>query len=191
MENREQLEGLIRKYFEEILPKYKEVTVAAANAGKKLPVFHKTDFSGHIENFRQMKSAAQELLPVAEKIDIPALAQEERTVARALVASLRDFILLCERNMSHYDLMDRRQYRKNHVSMEDFRLSMTGVNAAMMKSVESLNALETADRVLHGEPVRQDPDSEHVTDGDTASDDEQAQDCGQNREGAANEQNGE
>ena len=191
MENREQLEGLIRKYFEEILPKYKEVTVAAANAGKKLPVFHKTDFSGHIENFRQMKSAAQELLPVAEKIDIPALAQKERTVARALVASLRDFILLCERNMSHYDLMDRRQYRKNHVSMEDFRLSMTGVNAAMMKSVESLNALETADRVLHGEPVRQDPDSEHVTDGDTASDDEQAQDCGQNREGAANEQNGE
>lgn len=191
MENREQLEGLIRKYFEEILPKYKEVTVAAANAGKKLPVFHKTDFSGHIENFRQMKSAAQELLPVAEKIDIPALAQEERTVARALVASLRDFILLCERNMSHYDLMDRRQYRKNHVSMEDFRLSMTGVNAAMMKSVESLNALETADRVLHGEPVRQDPDSEHETDGDTASDDEQAQDCGQNREGAANEQNGE
>lgn len=191
MENREQMEGLIRKYFEEILPKYKEVTVAAANAGKKLPVFHKTDFSGHIENFRQMKSAAQELLPVAEKIDIPALAQEERTVARALVASLRDFILLCERNMSHYDLMDRRQYRKNHVSMEDFRLSMTGVNAAMMKSVESLNALETADRVLHGEPVRQDPDSEHVTDGDTASDDEQAQDCGQNREGAANEQNGE
>ncbi|MDD6298933.1 hypothetical protein [Hornefia butyriciproducens] len=191
MENREQLEGLIRKYFEEILPKYKEVTVAAANAGKKLPVFHKTDFSGHIENFRQMKSAAQELLPVAEKIDIPALAQEERTVARALVASLRDFILLCERNMSHYDLMDRRQYRKNHVSMEDFRLSMTGVNAAMMKSVESLNALETADRVLHGEPVRQDPDSEHETDGDTASDDEQAQDCGQSREGAANEQNGE
>ncbi|MDY5463269.1 hypothetical protein [Hornefia butyriciproducens] len=191
MENREQLEGLIRKYFEEILPKYKEVTVAAANAGKKLPVFHKTDFSGHIENFRQMKSAAQELLPVAEKIDIPALAQEERTVARALVASLRDFILLCERNMSHYDLMDRRQYRKNHVSMEDFRLSVTGVNAAMMKSVESLNALETADRVLHGEPVRQDPDSEHETDGDTASDDEQAQDCGQNREGAANEQNGE
>lgn len=191
MENREQMEGLIRKYFEEILPKYKEVTVAAANAGKKLPVFHKTDFSGHIENFRQMKSAAQELLPVAEKIDIPALAQEERTVARALVASLRDFILLCERNMSHYDLMDRRQYRKNHVSMEDFRLSMTGVNAAMMKSVESLNALETADRVLHGEPVRQDPDSEHETDGDTASDDEQAQDCGQNREGAANEQNGE
>lgn len=191
MENREQLEGLIRKYFEEILPKYKEVTVAAANAGKKLPVFHKTDFSGHIENFRQMKSAAQELLPVAEKIDIPALAQEERTVARALVASLRDFILLCERNMSHYDLMDRRQYRKNHVSMEDFRLSVTGVNAAMMKSVESLNALETADRVLHGEPVRQDPDSEYETDGDTASDDEQAQDCGQNREGAANEQNGE
>lgn len=191
MENREQLEGLIRKYFEEILPKYKEVTVAAANAGKKLPVFHKTDFSGHIENFRQMKSAAQELLPVAEKIDISALAQEERTVARALVASLRDFILLCERNMSHYDLMDRRQYRKNHVSMEDFRLSVTGVNAAMMKSVESLNALETADRVLHGEPVRQDPDSEHETDGDTASDDEQAQDCGQNREGAANEQNGE
>ena len=191
MENREQLEGPIRKYFEEILPKYKEVTVAAANAGKKLPVFHKTDFSGHIENFRQMKSAAQELLPVAEKIDIPALAQEERTVARALVASLRDFILLCERNMSHYDLMDRRQYRKNHVSMEDFRLSVTGVNAAMMKSVESLNALETADRVLHGEPVRQDPDSEHETDGDTASDDEQAQDCGQNREGAANEQNGE
>lgn len=191
MENREQLEGLIRKYFEEILPKYKEVTVAAANAGKKLPVFHKTDFSGHIENFRQMKSAAQELLPIAEKIDIPALAQEERTVARALVASLRDFILLCERNMSHYDLMDRRQYRKNHVSMEDFRLSMTGVNAAMMKSVESLNALETADRVLHGEPVRQDPDSEYETDGDTASDDEQAQDCGQNREGAANEQNGE
>ncbi|MGE9875660.1 hypothetical protein ACQQ9V_07035 [Hornefia butyriciproducens] len=191
MENRGQLEGLIRKYFEEILPKYKEVTVAAANAGKKLPVFHKTDFSGHIENFRQMKSAAQELLPVAEKIDIPALAQEERTVARALVASLRDFILLCERNMSHYDLMDRRQYRKNHVSMEDFRLSVTGVNAAMMKSVESLNALETADRVLHGEPVRQDPDSEHETDGDTASDDEQAQDCGQNREGAANEQNGE
>ncbi|MDY5423245.1 hypothetical protein [Hornefia butyriciproducens] len=191
MENREQLEGLIRKYFEEILPKYKEVTVAAANAGKKLPVFHKTDFSGHIENFRQMKSAAQELLPVAEKIDIPALAQEERTVARALVASLRDFILLCKRNMSHYDLMDRRQYRKNHVSMEDFRLSVTGVNAAMMKSVESLNALETADRVLHGEPVRQDPDSEHETDGDTASDDEQAQDCGQNREGAANEQNGE
>ncbi len=191
MENREQLEGLIRKYFEEILPKYKEVTVAAANAGKKLPVFHKTDFSGHIENFRQMKSAAQELLPIAEKIDIPALAQEERTVARALVASLRDFILLCERNMSHYDLMDRRQYRKNHVSMEDFRLSMTGVNAAMMKSVESLNALETADRVLHGEPVRQDPDSEHETDGDTASDDEQAQDCGQSREGAANEQNGE
>ena len=191
MENREQLEGLIRKYFEEILPKYKEVTVAAANAGKKLPVFHKTDFSGHIENFRQMKSAAQELLPVAEKIDIPALAQEERTVARALVASLRDFILLCERNMSHYDLMDRRQYRKNHVSMEDFRLSVTGVNAAMMKSVESLNALETADRVLHGEPVRQDPDSEHETDGDTASDDEQAQDCGQSREGAANEQNGE
>ena len=191
MENREQLEGLIRKYFEEILPKYKEVTVAAANAGKKLPVFHKTDFSGHIENFRQMKSAAQELLPIAEKIDIPALAQEERTVARALVASLRDFILLCERNMSHYDLMDRRQYRKNHVSMEDFRLSVTGVNAAMMKSVESLNALETADRVLHGEPVRQDPDSEHETDGDTASDDEQAQDCGQSREGAANEQNGE
>ncbi|MST52660.1 hypothetical protein [Hornefia butyriciproducens] len=191
MENRGQLEGLIRKYFEEILPKYKEVTVAAANAGKKLPVFHKTDFSGHIENFRQMKSAAQELLPVAEKIDIPALAQEERTVARALVASLRDFILLCERNMSHYDLMDRRQYRKNHVSMEDFRLSVTGVNAAMMKSVESLNALETADRVLHGEPVRQDPDSERETDGDTASDDEQAQDCGQNREGAANEQNGE
>lgn len=191
MENRGQLEGLIRKYFEEILPKYKEVTVAAANAGKKLPVFHKTDFSGHIENFRQMKSAAQELLPIAEKIDIPALAQEERTVARALVASLRDFILLCERNMSHYDLMDRRQYRKNHVSMEDFRLSVTGVNAAMMKSVESLNALETADRVLHGEPVRQDPDSEHETDGDTASDDEQAQDCGQNREGAANEQNGE
>ena len=191
MENREQLEGLIRKYFEEILPKYKEVTVAAANAGKKLPVFHKTDFSGHIENFRQMKSAAQELLPVAEKIDIPALAQEERTVARALVASLRDFILLCERNMSHYDLMDRRQYRKNHVSMEDFRLSVTGVNAAMMKSVESLNALETADRVLHGEPVRQDPDAERETDGDTASDDEQAQDCGQNREGAANEQNGE
>ena len=191
MENREQLEGLIRKYFEEILPKYKEVTVAAANAGKKLPVFHKTDFSGHIENFRQMKSAAQELLPVAEKIDIPALAQEERTVARALVASLRHFILLCERNMSHYDLMDRRQYRKNHVSMEDFRLSVTGVNAAMMKSVESLNALETADRVLHGEPVRQDPDSERETDGDTASDDEQAQDCGQNREGAANEQNGE
>lgn len=191
MENREQLEGLIRKYFEEILPKYKEVTVAAANAGKKLPVFHKTDFSGHIENFRQMKSAAQELLPIAEKIDIPALAQEERTVARALVASLRDFILLCERNMSHYDLMDRRQYRKNHVSMEDFRLSMTGVNAAMMKSVESLNALETADRVLHGEPVRQDPDSEHETDGDTASDDEQAQDCGQSREGVANEQNGE
>ena len=191
MENREQLEGLIRKYFEEILPKYKEVTVAAANAGKKLPVFRKTDFSGHIENFRQMKSAAQELLPIAEKIDIPALAQEERTVARALVASLRDFILLCERNMSHYDLMDRRQYRKNHVSMEDFRLSVTGVNAAMMKSVESLNALETADRVLHGEPVRQDPDSERETDGDTASDDEQAQDCGQNREGAANEQNGE
>ena len=191
MENRGQLEGLIRKYFEEILPKYKEVTVAAANAGKKLPVFHKTDFSGHIENFRQMKSAAQELLPIAEKIDIPALAQEERTVARALVASLRDFILLCERNMSHYDLMDRRQYRKNHVSMEDFRLSVTGVNAAMMKSVESLNALETADRVLHGEPVRQDPDSERETDGDTASDDEQAQDCGQNREGAANEQNGE
>ncbi len=191
MENREQLEGLIRKYFEEILPKYKEVTVAAANAGKRLPVFHKTDFSGHIENFRQMKSAAQELLPVAEKIDIPALAQEERTVARALVASLRDFILLCERNMSHYDLMDRRQYRKNHVSMEDFRLSVTGVNAAMMKSVESLNALETADRVLHGEPVRQDPDSEHETDGDTASDDEQAQDCGQNSEGNANKQNGE
>lgn len=191
MENREQLEGLIRKYFEEILPKYKEVTVAAANAGKKLPVFHKTDFSGHIENFRQMKSAAQELLPVAEKIDIPALAQEERTVARALVASLRDFILLCERNMSHYDLMDRRQYRKNHVSMEDFRLSMTGVNAAMMKSVESLNALETADRVLHGEPVRQEPDSEHETDVDTASDDEQAQNRGQDSEEDANEQNGE
>lgn len=191
MENREQLEGLIREYFEEILPKYKEVTVAAANAGKKLPVFHKTDFSGHIENFRQMKAAAQELLPAAEKIDIPALAQEEQTAARALVASLRDFILLCERNMSHYDLMDRRQYRKNHVSMEDFRLSVTGVNAAMMKSVESLNALETANHVLHGEPVRQDPDPEYETDGDTASDDEQAQNRGQDSEEDANEQNGE
>lgn len=153
MEYKEKIESVIDRYFNGALAEYREVVMAAMDAGKKLPIFRKIDFSGHIERFQRIRKQGEELLEEADSIEVPETDEMYQELLKLLKVSLKDFVELQRRNESHYDLMDRRQYRKNHVTVEDFQLSVAGVQSGTGAAVESLDLLERTWRYAHGEKV--------------------------------------
>lgn len=153
MDHTAKIESIIERYFNGALAEYREAAMAAMTAGKKIPLFRKVDFSGHIQKFQDIKSQAEALLAEADAIEVPESDEMGLELLRALKGSLEDFVELQKRNAAHYDLMDRRQYRKNKVTVDDFRLSLTGVQTGTGRAVESLDLLERTWRYSHGEEV--------------------------------------
>ena len=153
MEYQERIESVIDRYFNGALAEYREAVMAAMQAGKKLPLFRKVDFSGHIERFRGIREQAEGLLEEAGSVEVPETDEMYGELKHLLKVSLEDFVELLKRNEAHYDLMDRKQYRQNKVTVEDFRLSLAGVQTGTGTAVESLDLLDRTWRYSHGEDV--------------------------------------
>ena len=135
----------------------------ANSDGKKLALFRKIDYSGHIQSFLNLKEEAERLYEQVDELNVPSDDEQGRDLREKFLASLEDFKLLCERNADHYDLMDRKQYTKNKVSLDDFKLSLAGSNAAMVTSVGTLNTMERAYHIFLGEEVPEEDDAEEET----------------------------
>lgn len=165
MDYKDSVKSLIEKYFNDILVRYKEVAMAATKDSKKLAMFKKIKYDGHIENFRDLEQRAKDLGAQVENLVPPEDDKESAELKEKFENSLDDFVKLCVRNEDHYDLMDRKQYAKNKVSLDDFKLSLTGVNTATVTSVTSLNTLEQAYMIYIGEAKAE--DYEDTSDDDT------------------------
>jgi hypothetical protein len=163
MDYKDEMKTLVDRYFTEILVTYKKTAMDANSDGKKLALFRKIDYSGHIQNFLKLKDEAEKLYDQVDELDVPAEDEQGRDLREKFLTSLEDFEALCERNADHYDLMDRKQYTKNKVSLDDFKLSLAGANAAMVTSVGTLNTMERAYHIFLGEEVPQEDDMDEET----------------------------
>lgn len=175
MDYKEQIAEYMDEYYNDILVKYKEVTVAATKDGKKLAIFRKIDFSGHIAGFKELEEKSKALGQKVSAMDIPEDDENAMELEKKFEVSLDDFIKLCVRNQSHYDLMDRKQYSKNGVTLDDFKLSLAGTNVALRDSVGTLNELDQAYMIFTGKAKPE--DFEEQTAEDEEADDGDAEDA--------------
>lgn len=171
MDYKEQISAYIDEYYNEILVKYKEVTMAATKDGKKLAIFRKIDFSGHIAGFKDLEEKSKELGQKLSAMKIPQEDEQAQELEKKFEVSLDDFIKLCVRNQNHYDLMDRKQYTKNKVTLDDFKLSLAGVNVALRDSMVTLNELDQAYMIFTGKAKPEDF-QEQDAEGEYAEDDD-------------------
>jgi hypothetical protein len=173
MDYKDEMKTLVDRYFTEILVTYKKTAMDANADGKKLALFRKIDYSGHIQDFLKLKDEAEKLYDQVDELDVPDNDGQGKDLKEKFLASLEDFETLCERNADHYDLMDRKQYTKNKVSLDDFKLSLAGANSAMVTSVGTLNTMERAFRIFMGEEVPEEDDDleTELTDEETGQDD--------------------
>ena len=92
MEYKQKIESVIDRYFNGALAEYREAVMAAMEAGKKLPIFRKVDFSGHIERFQGIRKQGEELLEEADSIEVPETDEMYQEVLHLLEISLKDFV---------------------------------------------------------------------------------------------------
>lgn len=149
----EKIDQIKDKYFNELLTRYRDAAMAAATAGKKIPLFRKADFSSHIKAFEEIREGAESCLADLKQVEVPEDDEAYSEIAKLLGVSLEDFVELQKRNADHYDLMDKRQYRKNGITIDDFKLSLAGVQTGTGTAVESLDLLDRTYRYYHGEEV--------------------------------------
>lgn len=147
---KEQIIEGIEKYFRDILPEYKETTVASMKDGRKLSLFKKKDFEGHVANFRRHKEDAMEIMQAAKGVAIPEDEVKLTELREKLIASVITFTFLCDNNIALYDLMDRNQKKDKTVDMREFKTVAGRMNKTLDNATNDLNLLEMAYHVYMG-----------------------------------------
>lgn len=150
---KETIDALMDRYYKDILESYKVTAMHSMKASRKMGLFKKMDYSPYIQDFKRYAGEADEIRAELEDLSPSEDDSAGRDLLKAFRVSLRSFSDLCQRNAEHYDLMDRKQYRKNAVTLEDIKLSISGVNAIMGPALETLDILDRAYKLYHGESV--------------------------------------
>ncbi|HKM29062.1 MAG TPA: hypothetical protein VJY37_05205 [Anaerovoracaceae bacterium] len=147
---KEQIIDSIEKYFRDVLPEYKETTVAAMKDGRKLSLFKKKDFEGHIAGFTRHKDDAMDIMQDAKGIDVPEDEEKLVELKEKLMSSIVTFTFLCDNNIALYSLMDRNQKKDKTVDMREFKTVASRMNKTLDNATNDLNRLETAYNVYMG-----------------------------------------
>lgn len=142
MDYREALQEQVEKYYHEILAEHGKTTVAAMKDGKKLGLFKKRDFSGHIAKFEQHKADAQAL--DVRDIEIPTDDVYAQNLAEAFLRSVTTFIMLCEDNIRFYDITERKQYKDSGVTVKNYTDAFQRMQTMLSAAVRDLEALDEA-----------------------------------------------
>ncbi|MGN0659180.1 MAG: hypothetical protein ACI4LA_06200 [Emergencia sp.] len=140
MDYRQELLQQIETYFTDVITPYKQTTTGAMQDARKLGLFKKRDFSGHISAFEKHKEAA-------EGVDISGIEISPGDVKAKLLAdqfmrSRRSFMLLCEENMRFYEVTEKKQYRGSGVTVKQYTESFNKMQEVLKEAVTELDLLE-------------------------------------------------
>ena len=151
MDYKDELKSIIDTYYKDILEEYKVTTTAATKDGKKLGLFRKVKYEGHIAGFEKHGADAKVLISRAEAVKVPEDDENGQDLKAKLEQSLDDFVELCDRNVEYYRIMDKKQRAGSGVTVDDFKLALAGANSGMITSVNSLRDLDLSLKVFNGE----------------------------------------
>lgn len=141
MDHKQALKDLMETYYQITLG-YRKTTIEAMAENKRRAPFKKKDFSPYILRFSHHKEEA-------EKLDVKAVAipegdEKARELAELFERSVTSFILLCEENIRFYDIVDKKQYRRNKISLKEYTDSITRFDGVLSGAMRELEKLETA-----------------------------------------------
>lgn len=142
MDYREALIEQIGDYYEKVIEKYKYTTVSAMQTARKMSLFKKQEYSGHIENFRGHIKDALEIS--GKHVDVPESDPEGKELKEKFYKSIGSFCRLCETNIKFYRISDKKQYRDSGIGMKDYKLAYQVMEQVLAESVEELNELDKA-----------------------------------------------
>lgn len=142
MDYRTALKQLIMEYRDGIMEIYQVTTTAAMKDAKKLGMFKKRSFGGHIDSFRSHMEDAKAL--DVDAIDIPEGDEESRNLADLMKKSIQSFCLLCDLSIEFYQMAERKQYKDSGVSVEQYTKALSQMQRVLMRSLEDLNNLGQA-----------------------------------------------
>lgn len=141
MDYRQALKEQMEQYYQLTLA-YRQTTVDAMTELKRRSPFQKKDYSPYIQSFQKHKADAEKL--EVKDIAIPESDEQFLTFAALLMRSITSFILLCEENVRFYDVTDRKQYRKNQVSLKEYADAGRSWQGVLEGAVKDLEKLEDA-----------------------------------------------
>lgn len=141
MEYRKKLREEIDRYYRDILPVYQNTTAEAIKDAKKLGLFRKRDFSGHIGRFRKHMVDAQSL---CVDIAVPPEDARSRRLAEIFKKSVASFILLCDENIRFYTITEKKQYRDSGVTVKEYAESCNLMQNILARAVKDLDELDQA-----------------------------------------------
>lgn len=144
MEYRQSLIAQIEKYYQEVVYPYKETTTNAMKDARKLNLFKKRDFGGHIRRFQaHMETAAAIDISQIEP-EIPGSDVAGKLLADQFSRSRKTFLQLCEANIHFYRVTDKKQYRGSGIVVKEFRDAADRMQDALKSAVLELELLDKA-----------------------------------------------
>ena len=130
----------IQIYRDEILPSYHETTVEGMKMAKKLRLFRKIDFMKYVHAFEEHKTNALKL--EAMELRIPEEMTELKLLEQDFRRCLLSFIILCDANITFYDLNERKQYKDSGFEMKEYTEAVSEMQQALRDAVVDSDVLE-------------------------------------------------
>lgn len=142
MEYKQMLSAQVDKYYGQIIMKYQGTISAAMADGKRMGLFKKVDFSGHIENFQKHIDDAKKI--DTSNIEIPSNDIKSKVLEDCLNRSVETFCALCEKCILFYDVSDKKQYKGSGVKVSDYKEAFITMHDAIEVASKELNILDKA-----------------------------------------------
>ena len=147
MEYREELYGVVDRFFNEVVMPFGKTNMEGSSRVKKFQPFQKKNYDDIIRRFEiHMEQTA--LMNMAA-IPVP----EEDEAAQKLKAdfyqSRKTFMRLCETNMQFYDLQNRK-VRREGATVAEFKEVSMAVQLALNSARRDMKELEEQYKVMKG-----------------------------------------
>lgn len=143
MEYKDALKAQMEQYYK-ITAEYRKATVDAMKDARRPGFFKKRDYSGHIRRFQILAEMLRNL--DYKSIEIPEEDKAGRDYLALMDRSIDAFRMLCEENVRFYDMTDKKQYRKNGITVKEYAEVTASLQTAIAKAVEETGYLEQAYR---------------------------------------------
>lgn len=141
MTYREALQQQMEEYYQ-ITAGYRAATMDATRLARKPGLFKKQDYSPYIQQFMKLAKDGEALN--RKQLQNLAESDEEKHIAELFSRNVISFILLCEENARFYDLSDKKQYRKNGVTLQEYAECANRLQGILDGTVKELEKLEQA-----------------------------------------------
>ncbi len=141
MTYREALQQQMEAYYQ-ITTGYRTATMDATRLARKPGLFKKQDYSPYVQQFTKLAKDGETLN--RKQLENLAETEEEKRIAELFSRNVISFILLCEENARFYELSDKKQYRKNGVTLQEYAECANRLQGILDGTVKELEKLEQA-----------------------------------------------